>query len=1236
MDLSTATYSNIAFDAVGRPADYFELTNPLPDYIRGTGFVMGRYRNTAINTLPPNFHFVLQAPAASIPTIGTVIYKVAAATMPTTPTSDATTVVPYSVAMNLGVSFGSTVAFGLDGTISLASDTMSFASPGGSAAPSLHGMVRRAGFEPDEITLAGTRIAVTSATAGLCSAALGCSLFVSATGGGVGVSTFGLLYFLTPNDGANTVTLSGAALLTPTGTTTLTPPVVPSTSATYAGGGFGDAGPITVGIDGSGVVRKFGYTTIETARLIDGRSTPGWIIGRYADGTTSQVFNGVTQTQTYGPNDGIAFAYATALATAIPTTGTATYGIAAFTTPTVFDASVVTNATLTGGFAIAFGSTPRLGAAGILTLTNGGTQRYEFTSPGGLTAPSLAIFPFDGTLTSYANTQVTTTDSRCATNCSILFNLATGGAASDVVAGTYAVGTLAAGGSAFAGLLRGAVVATTATPVGAIPTSVPIPTPTPTPTPAPTGAPTSNVAFAGFGNAPSLNALSNFSAASATSDGKIASIRRQGRGTNTDHEYGGTGGVIGFSRWSGGTTTEIVAGDGTTTIPENAGAHLVWGTPLSARPTSGTINYQLRGATAPTINSGSIAPGTFRSASLAVDFATARVGFALTIGFGGIDYTMASDGGVARLTVPLTSDGLFTSRVAGPNVPLVTGGSCTGGNCGGAVIGFLAGAGATHAGLAYNFLAPAGIVNGVAAFAQAGLPPDPAPVPGGIGVSSSPMVGIAFAGLGTVTTYGANATATVDASGRPTSFNIYGAPATATLAQFLTGPGWALGRYANGAFSSRFTTGVPSGSGPNSLTNYAADGGLQFALATRLAQAPTGGTAVYTVAASTDLSNAQGQNATLTASSLAMNLGVAFGSAPRIGFDGRIGVTVNGTASSVNFSTAGGSAAPSVTTNISQLLLGDTFSATGSAALTGSSGALCGTLSGCRVDASFTGGGGSDLTTFAAAYALVSTTTSAAQMNGAAILTRATGTPTYLTTIGTGAGGVSVYRSSRDDFDRADISVDAAGLLSVAAVDTAGQITSRIDRAAATGSDSGGVAGVVGWSRWSGGTSATTTIYGVTNPGATSGSDGTTHIWGSRATSLPTSGTATYTMIGGTAVAHSGSQPLGTIDTATLGVAFGGAPKVGLDLAVLVGGTRYTLASAGGAATPSVALDTASMTFGSTASVVGGSCAGTACTGEFNGFLAGVGASHAGVSFTMPLGSERGAAAANGAVALAR
>ena len=82
-------------------------------------------------------------------------------------------------------------------------------------------------------------------------------------------------------------------------------------------------------------------------------------------------------------------------------------------------------------------------------------------------------------------------------------------------------------------------------------------------------------------------------------DGRLDSFAAAGsastaRGTNTDRENGSLAGVIGWSRWGGGTTT----GATVATLPANGGGGMIWGTPVTAMPTSGTANYSLAGATA--------------------------------------------------------------------------------------------------------------------------------------------------------------------------------------------------------------------------------------------------------------------------------------------------------------------------------------------------------------------------------------------------------------------------------------------------------------------------------------------------------------------------------------------------------------------------------------------------------------------------------------------------------------
>lgn len=74
------------------------------------------------------------------------------------------------------------------------------------------------------------------------------------------------------------------------------------------------------------------------------------------------------------------------------------------------------------------------------------------------------------------------------------------------------------------------------------------------------------------------------------------------------------------------------------------GFHMVVGTPASALPTSGTVQYLLAGATAPTIGDGSVAPGGI-AGTIGVDFAAARVGLDLSVGIGGFDYAMKTPGG---------------------------------------------------------------------------------------------------------------------------------------------------------------------------------------------------------------------------------------------------------------------------------------------------------------------------------------------------------------------------------------------------------------------------------------------------------------------------------------------------------------------------------------------------------------------------------------------------------------
>jgi len=442
-----------------------------------------------------------------------------------------------------------------------------------------------------------------------------------------------------------------------------------------------------VTIDGTGKIIKYGNVTIGTAKLFEGQTGSNWILGRFADGTVIQG----NETQMLPANGGIAFGYAIALPTTIPTTGSARYGILASTTPQFADASTTTSAALTGGFAIAFGASPKFGAEGIITLTNAGAQRYEFITPGGLAAPSLALNSFGGTIEAFGNTAITTSDTRCGSSCKIFFNLAGGGTALDVIAGTYTVAQQPSGGT-FTSIFSGAVVATAATPVGAVPT------------PAVAAGPAlgaGNQVMVTYGPVGFREAGI---AVDADSSGRLASSSNAtlafGRGTTTDHENGSVAGIIGWTRWAGGTTTAAPADrpDLVKTISETGGGGMVWGTPATAVPTSGVASYDMIGKTAVVVNDGAAPLGEVSFASLRIDFATLRAGFEAGVNGNGQTYTIASAGGTGSPSMAI-AQGQFASRGDGS----VIGNGCTPTTCSVRVNGFLAGEGASHAGVAFVF-----------------------------------------------------------------------------------------------------------------------------------------------------------------------------------------------------------------------------------------------------------------------------------------------------------------------------------------------------------------------------------------------------------------------------------------------------------------------------------------------------------------------------------------------------
>jgi hypothetical protein len=108
-------------------------------------------------------------------------------------------------------------------------------------------------------------------------------------------------------------------------------------------------------------------------------------------------------------------------------------------------------------------------------------------------------------------------------------------------------------------------------------------------------------------------------------------------------------------------------------------------------------------------------PGSVKAASLAVNFATAKVGLDATVAIGGSDYALATTGGAAAPGLSYDTLGAFLGS------GIVSGNGCSGSTCSAQVSGFLAGPAASHAGAAFTFrTAPTGgtQVSGTIAFAK--------------------------------------------------------------------------------------------------------------------------------------------------------------------------------------------------------------------------------------------------------------------------------------------------------------------------------------------------------------------------------------------------------------------------------------------------------------------------------------------------------------------------------------
>ncbi len=346
-------------------------------------------------------HYMLLGPAASarvLPTSGTILYNLIAATQPTlygAGNATVAAVAPGVLDARIAIAFGPTSRIGIEGAIYMpetgaGANKYSFASSGGIATP--NATVGAGGF--------GFTAPMTGGGLACPQGAGTCQVNISGGFGGDGISRIGVTYSTTNNFNANSI--AGTAAFAAAGTESQAL-LTSQMTQVFANGSRVDRGTYTAMwnanslasyVSGGGNTVQAG-TVQESGRLAD---TIGWArwTGTNAGPVTNQSANAGAHvlSGTQAPN------------TNMPASGTATYSLVGSTNTTLADGSAAPG-TITGSLAVAFGViTSRVGFD--ITATVGG-YGWRMLSNNGTANPSIAISNTDKTfvasMTKSANAQ---------------------------------------------------------------------------------------------------------------------------------------------------------------------------------------------------------------------------------------------------------------------------------------------------------------------------------------------------------------------------------------------------------------------------------------------------------------------------------------------------------------------------------------------------------------------------------------------------------------------------------------------------------------------------------------------------------------------------------------------------------------------------------------------------------------------------------------------------------------
>ena len=463
-------------------------------------------------------------------------------------------------------------------------------------------------------------------------------------------------------------------------------------------------------LDANGVLTDAGDLAIGTAQAVDVGGDAAVVVGRYVDGAAR--FRGGTVNA--APGGGVPWVVTAPVAAPLPTSGTIDYEVLAATRP-VFSSGRAAPGSFDANLTIGFGpSSLAYGFDGTIVMPeDGGDVRYDFASEGRDTGALVDTFTVNPVFN--MNGKMTGSGDACSSdNCLILFYGGFGGS-EERVGMTYQTvdspnfrtaeriqGTVAFAATGDAGSGNG----DGGDPVLAASDGV-----------APTGAAGNVFAFQGAGGGGQGSATSMTVTDGLLTDAtaSFAAVAYTPNSASTV-EKGGDQGRIGWSRianvpvgYRGGTGQSFTA----TAYPGQSW-HTFWGAPAVNLPVSGLVTYDLIGATTPTQSNARPGTGSF-AGNFAVDFATLEAGLEGRLSFEGETYSFASSGGVADPSMAIRDDGaggmrfnenLATSTSAGASVARGT-----------YVQGFLAGDGATHAGITYSVrVASSNAIQGAATF----------------------------------------------------------------------------------------------------------------------------------------------------------------------------------------------------------------------------------------------------------------------------------------------------------------------------------------------------------------------------------------------------------------------------------------------------------------------------------------------------------------------------------------